>query len=658
MVYGMTGIATGPRSIIGYEQGALSLAKELAMATGAPFSPLFNIGNQTPNQVYPGNVYGGPGGSNAYADSIRVQVADPMVNAINYQNQVLANGFNNVTQAIVNPRAVLGQPGIVPPAISPGGGGVVQVFDQATGQMISVKQSQLPGGSDFVGPPAPGIAGFMERNPNIGQMGMNLLGNFGSRFLGSKLGVNQSTFGGSMAQMGLDVFIQSALTGQNPLAALSGMGPGKLLGMGLTKLGTTFGSQMLTDFGGGLSGSAFGGGSSFSQFGSFMEAGNLAAQAGYVVGVVGSAMTSKAIADAFSGGYKSGIGDGIAVIGSFFDPTRGFISGAVAAAWNRAFGRKAPQAERQGLRGTLSTDSSATNIYQYTDIVEKGGWFRSDKRYTTTAAAEKELITGIQNAIGTTKSGILSNLIQIGGGDIAKMPVNASYVSAFEKLKTQPFSTPLDLNFKDKTEEEIREMLEDTIRDFANAYITNAFGTSLDRFKREGEDLVAAFDRISKATVVLDETMLKLGATFNDLSLSVVGDVFEIGNAKSVILDKFGGADTFAKVSSSFFQKFYTPEEQATYLKGLSEREMLKSLQAVEFANASIGGQGKAAFTIGDKTVEYGSTYKKSVENYRKFLDDWVISKGGVRNAETGLIDYTAFLSGASQQVADQYILS
>ena len=207
MVFGMTGVATGPRSILGYEQGALSLAKDLAMITGAPFSPLFNIGNQTPNQVYPGNVYGGVGGSNAYADSFRVQVADPMVNAIQQQTQILYGGLQNVAQSVVNPRAATG---VIMPSPTGGGG---QVVTYVNGQPVVLSASQASNEMEsqndvYTAGGAGGIQGFVQRNKD---MGLAFGGSLASRFLGSRLGIPQNTFGGTLAQSGLDVFIQSAL---------------------------------------------------------------------------------------------------------------------------------------------------------------------------------------------------------------------------------------------------------------------------------------------------------------------------------------------------------------------------------------------------------------------------------------------------------------
>jgi len=58
---------------------------------------------------------------------------------------------------------------------------------------------------------------------------------------------------------------------------------------------------------------------------------------------------------------------------------------------SRAFGRKAPEITGQGIQGHYGFDGFNGNFYS--DVYQKGGWFRSSKRWTETAAMDPEIKT-------------------------------------------------------------------------------------------------------------------------------------------------------------------------------------------------------------------------------------------------------------------------
>jgi hypothetical protein len=368
LVYGMTGVATGFRSAIGYEQGAEDIAKELAQLTGTPFSPLFNLDKET-----------------KLAMEQAKATAAPVVEALDY----------------------LGDRLTTPPS-AVGGGGLVTLPD---GTVVSASQASSmggvygQGGGSMIPGQTRGGAGGMPAT-------MKALGNIGSIFLGKKLGVDTSTFGGSLAQSGLTTAIQTAMSGGNILNALSSANMMTTMGKGITKMGVEGMMKSTSAFGQSFGNAAANFGLGMQSYGvegfkqAFGQGGTMAGQAGYVAGVIGSAMTAKSISDAFSGGYKSGVGDAVAVIGSFFDPTRGLISGTVGAIVNRLFGRKAPEVTDSGITGKLGIKSS--ELRQYTDILEKGGTYRSDKRYTNYADLDPKLVKAIQTSIGALTDGIKS----------------------------------------------------------------------------------------------------------------------------------------------------------------------------------------------------------------------------------------------------------
>jgi hypothetical protein len=402
LIYGMTGVSTGSRSAMGYESGMKDMAKELAQVVGAPFDPLFGLDDAARQRQ-------------EQADAI----SQPVVDAIDRQ-----------TEALITPPSRVG------------GGSVI--YD-AAGNPIAQSQGTFSGGYGGRGS-ASGMAGaqgasFIPGMPATSKALVNL----GGQFIGRKLGVNTGTFGGQLAQAGLSTALQTALGGGDIMSALNSINMISGAGKAISDFGV---NQILNQ------GMLAGSGSSIAAFGQGMTAGSSGAgiagakgafgsgstmtgagQAGYVAGVIGSAMTAKSISDAFSGGYKSGVGDAVAVIGSFFDPTGGFIAGAVGGFVNRLFGRKAPQVTDTGITGTLKTDSAS--LKSYTDILEKGGTYRSDKRYTNYGELPAELVKGISNALGELTGGI-KDVGRIMGFDRPKR--NEVFASTQRTVKLSDYS--------------------------------------------------------------------------------------------------------------------------------------------------------------------------------------------------------------------------
>jgi len=615
LIYGMTGgkVAIGFRSAIGYEQGASAIAKELAELTGTPFSPLFNLDKET----------------KLAQDQARM-TSDPIVMAV-------YDSINTLGDRLTTPMTM------------PGGGGQITT---STGQMIAQSQGiygygygpymGTPGFFPGSGPGVPGAGGGFMPNTTAA------LGNLGSIFLGQKLGVNTGTFGGSMAQAGLSTAMQAALSGGNILNALSSINMLSSMGSSIAVAGGNIfakgveggvqqmiGSQMAS-FGGGMSMGGAGGYYSAGNFGSM----NAAGQAGYVAGVIGSAMTAKSISDAFSGGYKSGVGDAVAVIGSFFDPTGGFISGTVGAVINRLFGRKAPEVTDSGITGTLGIKSSS--LRQYTDILEKGGTYRSDKRYTNYADLDPKLVKAIQSSIGALTDGI-KETGKIMGFD--RPGATAGYRAAYEKLLEGSFTQDVKVSLKGKSDQEIQEIMQNMIENFAESYIKDAFGTALDQFKREGERLYETFDRLTASAKAMSDITMKLRYDFNLLNLSM--DEFKAADFGSRFLDLAGGIEEYSKNVQFFFENFYTAEEQLEYAAEKGRELMQASLERVGL---------DASMSVEGLTNMMGDTFEDARKAYRKVVEDFIAANGGmeaiVKKGDPEVIEQLAKLQG---ELAQEY---
>jgi hypothetical protein len=632
LIYGMTGAATGFRSAVGYEQGTAQIAKELATLTGTPFDPLFHLDKEQ-----------------KIAMEQAQATAAPVVDAIYH----------------------LGDR-ILSPQTTPGGGGLVTT---AGGDVIAASQGIYgPGG--YVG--TPGYGGGRLGGPG-GGTGMpatvNALANIGSLFLGQKLGVNTGTFGGSMAQAGLSTAMNAALSGGNILNALTSINSLSNMGRSIAVAGGNIfakgveggvqqmiGTQMAS-FGGGMSMGASGGYYSAGNFGSM----NAAGQAGYVAGVIGSAMTAKSISDAFSGGYKSGVGDAVAVIGSFFDPTGGFIAGTVGAIVNRLFGRKAPEVTDSGITGTLGIKSSS--LRQYTDILEKGGTYRSDKRYTNYADLDPKVAKAIQGSIGALTDGIKSAGKALGldrrperpssldGGNffsrIFKRRTDEEqfyfnqlqYYNAFQKLLKGEFTQEVKVSLKGKSDEEIQEIMKNMIENFADEYIRDAFGETLDRFAKEGERLFETFDRLTQASIAMSDIALKLRYNFNMLNLSL--DTFKSADLASTFLELAGGVEEYSKNIQFYFEQFYSAEEQLEYASEKGRQLMQATLERAGL---------NTAMSVEGLTNMMGESFEDARKAYRKVVEDFIAANGGmeeiVKKGDPEVIERLAALQG---QLAQEY---
>jgi hypothetical protein len=632
LIYGMTGAATGFRSAVGYEQGAAQIAQELATLTGTPFDPLFHLDKEQ-----------------KIAMEQAQATAAPVVDAIHH-----------LGDRILSPQTI------------PGGGGRVTT---SSGDVVAASQGIYgPGG--YVG--TPGYGG--GRGGPGGGTGMpatvNALANMGALFLGQKLGVDTRTFGGSIAQAGLGTAMNAGLSGGNILQALTSMNSVSNMGRSIAIAGGNMfakgveggvqqmiGSQMAS-FGGGMSLGSSGGFQNMGNFGSM----NTAGQAGYVAGVIGSALTAKSVSDAFSGGYKSGVGDAVAVIGSFFDPTGGFIAGTVGAIVNRLFGRKAPEVTDSGITGTLGIKSSS--LRQYTDILEKGGTYRSDKRYTNYADLDPKVAKAIQGSIGALTDGIKSAGKALGldrrperpssldnrGGFFPRLFKKRTdeeqfyfnqleYYNAFQKLLKGEFTQDVKVSLKGKSDEEIQEIMTKMIEDFADAYIRDAFGDTLDQFAREGEKLFETFDRLTQSSIAMSDIALKLRYNFNLLNLSL--DTFKSADLASTFLDLAGGVEEYAKNIQFYFESFYTAEEQLEYASEKGRQLMQATLERAGL---------NTAMSVEGLTNMMGESFEDARKAYRKVVEDFIAANGGmeeiVKKGDPEVIERLAALQG---QLAQEY---
>lgn len=260
---------------------------------------------------------------------------------------------------------------------------------------------------------------------------------------------------------------------------------------GFTGLWTSAGSQVasagsLAGFGSNVGGFAASGASAASGAGS--AAGGAAASAGMAVPIIGAIIAGMMANDKFfSEGWRiqgqesditkslfkstmkgnifggvlgtmsAGIGladKGLRGIG-LSDRTASLISGS--ALWTRAFGRGAPKITSQGLQGDLGVGGFEGS--QWADIKQKGGWFRSDKKWTQTSALDPQIQTYIN---GTTSA--VRNMIKTIGEES-----NLEAAKGLKDLKLTMGRLELDKDDSEKAKQQIEAYAAQMSEDLASA---------------------------------------------------------------------------------------------------------------------------------------------------------------------------------------------
>jgi hypothetical protein len=691
LIFGMTGVRTGMRSVIGYETGAAQLAKDLALVTGTPFSAAFNIGNDSPNQVLAG----------AMGEQFRVNVTDPIVEAQYKTAEMIIDNQNGISKEQRDEMTRERNRFESQQRQSTGGGGVVR---DAQGNVIAQSRAAAQGRlADFgfnlfnygAGRGISRALGVSD-NPILNTVVQGMVGEFtgaaraGTSFdvvgsLGRTLGVNLPP-GASLLEVGMAL---------NSMYSAIPNAIGSMVGAGASWLGTasgaTYGTGFMTQQSMQLAAQEAGMGAA---------AGSTAASIGQAATMLGNAVIGYTISKTLSGGYSAGKWvDAAAAIGAvFFGP----IAGVVGGLFNRAFGRKAPVARGMGIAGTLGEEQS--DIRNYVDMFAKGGWFKSDKSWTEYSAASPKLVKSMteqakamttairtiakqmglgridttgpfQSQLFVAKRGVFTSkavelpqeiLNGLKAGQLARLPdgtiirttealttttnnygyydsdsgmsylidttktitgirgeilpANVAYGLAYNKLREQ-FSMEIGkLNLKDMDEEQQAEAIENLFKAYGDSFISNAFGTLLDKFQKDGERLYETFDRLSAAMVNFDERMAMLNYTFD--GLYQITDLFEVAATKDIFIDLYGGMEKFMNGTQQFFDLFYTEEEKLRYFEDVGRRKMQEALEeagleAEYSVEGLLGGMGN---TLDDARKAYRAIVDKFVQDNQELL--------------------------------------
>ncbi len=383
----------------------------------------------------------------------------------------------------------------------------------------------------------------------IVQQGLNALG------LGSGAAQAVSTAGNAMGLLSLGKNIYQAITGG--FASLSGSvatsvqsglnwlsGSGGMISQGPIQVGgLASGMGTIAGYGAGMMGGVYGGRLISGGYSAFGSSGNSAVNVGTVAG-------------------------------SFFGPIGALVGGLLGGVGNRLFGRKLKDSGIEGDFGGESGFEGRTFKYY------KGGLFRSDK--TEYSALEEETRKAFADTFTAMKDGTKGMAEVLGLGTEA----------------IDGFTAHIKVSLNGLSAEEADKRLKEEFDKIAETLASTTLGT--EEYTREGETAVETLSRLSGSLVGVNAVFENLGYTLYQSSLAGA-------DMASQLVDLFGSLDGFSQATGSFFQNFYSPEEQrAAQRRALEKQFASMGLAMPDIDAADAREQFKALAEAQDQTTEAG----------------------------------------------------
>lgn len=349
----------------------------------------------------------------------------------------------------------------------------------------------------------------------------------------------------------------------------------KGLGDVFTKLGSTFGSKAATSFGSSISSSASAGGIAAAIVAGMMANNKFYDEGWRIDGQVGDIIKSQ-LSSMFKGnGFAPITAIMTASMASFEKILGGLgVNGKLAsmlsgsAVFARAFGRKAPSIEAQGLQGTISAGGFNGNLFA--DILEKGGWFRSDKRYTQSQA----LATEQQKAFDDTIKAMAGSV----RGFAEVLGLQTGAIDGYNKQIKLTFG---------KDEAENQKMIQEAFAGLGDD-LAAAVYPALSTFQQAGETASATLQRLATGFQVVDAVLASLSSD-SQTAFGAVGSASIA--ARERLIGLAGGVEALASQASFFAQNFLTDAERIAPI----QKEVNAQLGALGLAGVTTTEQFKTA---------------------------------------------------------------
>lgn len=258
--------------------------------------------------------------------------------------------------------------------------------------------------------------------------------------------------------------------------------------------------------------------------------GTLSSVAGYAAGAAAGLAVGNAISGQFGSSNTVTAGT---IIGSIVGgPIGGAIGGAIGGLVNRAFGMGNTELRSQGTRGTFAAGGTFDG-QNYANYHQDGGWFRSDKDWTTTSAIDQSTVTSWQTAFIGVKSSV--------SGMAASLGLATDQISAYTKYIDIAAGT---------TSEQITALFTSMADEMATAA-----APGIAALAKTGETASVTLSRLSSSLSTVNQYMDQLGHSL--LAVSLTG-----ADAASQLADLFGGIDQFTAKTQAYYETYYTEAER------------------------------------------------------------------------------------------------
>lgn len=222
----------------------------------------------------------------------------------------------------------------------------------------------------------------------------------------------------------------------------------------------------------------------------------------------------------------------------------------------RLFGRKNPEIESQGFQGTVS--ASGFSGESYANILEKGGLFRSDKRYTKTAALGAEQDAGFDATIKA--------MIDATRGFASILGIEADAIDGYSK------QIKLQLSEDEAKNQEAIAKLFGEVGDELSLRLV----PSLTEFKLAGETASVTLQRLAGDYATIEQALWSIGMSFGAVGTASL-------EARERLLAAAGGLEAFAANTAGFQQNFLSEAERnAPVLKMVTEQMAAMGLSAID----------------------------------------------------------------------------
>jgi hypothetical protein len=646
LMFGLTGVATGVRSFLGYEEGIEQLSKAFGALTAAPFSPLFGV-NRAAGTMIP---MGGTGG----------QMMMPGMGGGMMMPVMMPNG-QMMMMPSMGGGMMPGQAGMIAPSLD-------DVMMGQSGQYLQSNMSfadrfKYSGAGQALAPilafgatralgNALGVKGVLNNmifTSVAGSMAKDLIGSLGimggpgfesfstMSSLGKAFGVKGITSASTFGQLatGIGNSVNNLLGGNiaGNFGSMIASGGGKLLSMQSSSaaydfLGeglapTTMSGQLgmgMQSFGTGMQMAA----GSTAGFSEAMSAGGSQA-AGALAGTALSGISAYNLSKSLSGGYSAGKGvNYIAAVAAMIPGLQPFapLIGLAGAVINRAFGRKPKEYTDRGLVGTIG--ESNMEVQQYADWMRKGGWFRSTKRGTEMSEFDQESMTAMTDAI-------------VGRGEATRAFGSILGYTEDFAVRAKTFSKDIKVSFQGLDEEGITKAFGDMITGFSDDMIKSIY-VGVEKFRIGEEDLLSTFQHLAESTMIFDEAMLQLGLTADDLSATFRSKTLaDLAGFKEQLIGTFGGdtleqqRQNFAQVVGTYFDIMYTETEKNQYAMDFNRRKLIEQNKQIEAQLAQVSQKLPEQFKgitefakvlDPEGMIDVEESLRKNYDNFRAVVDE------------------------------------